>query len=312
MTERREDRIVRAAPLGAAAVTVATLLAPLRAAAHVGPAERIAALDRAIATSPRDADLHAQRAALHEVEGDWSGALADLDRAALLDPNREDALALPRARVLLAAGDGAGAIALASRALAACGTSADPEAHLVVARGLRAAGNPGLAVAADDAYARALGATDAPKPDDVLERAAAARDGIGSEHALAVLDEGVARLGPLATLQLAAIEIEVELGRIDAALARIEAVAATARRREQWDARAGAILEAAGRAAEARRAYEAARCAIDALPRSRRGAPATAALADRVTAALARRGAAEEREGAAPAPEISHALEEGP
>jgi tetratricopeptide (TPR) repeat protein len=230
-----------------------------------------------------------------------------LDRAAWLDPSLEGALALPRARILLAAGDAAGAIALARHALAACGTSAEPEAHLVIARGLRAAGGVGCAVAVDDAFARAQRATAEPRPDAILERAAAAQEGLGPEPALAVLDEGVAQIGSIATIELAAIEIETGLGRTDAALARIERVVATAQRREPWDARAGAILEAAGRTAEARRAFEASRRAIEALPAPRRRAPATIALAERVTAALARLDG-----GEAPTIDLDRATEKPP
>ena len=53
----------------------------------------------------------------------------------------------------------------------------------------------------------------------------------GVERAVAGLDEGVQRLGPLVTLHLAAVELELDRGQHDRALARIEALRRVARRR---------------------------------------------------------------------------------
>ncbi len=95
----------------------------------------------------------------------------------------------------------------------------------------------------------------------------------------------MAALGPLVSLGFEAIDLEVRLRRFDAALARIDQLSAGSPRRESWLVRRGEILEAAGRDAEARQAYESAMDAIAALPAGRRAVPAVADLA-----ASARRG----------------------
>ena len=113
----------------------------------------------------------------------------------------------------------------------------------------------------------------------------------GIEHidvALQGLDEGLERLGQPITLQLYAIDLELELGRHDAALARLDRIASRADRKETWLVRRGEILEQAGRPAEARAAYVAAIEAVQALPATRRGTRAVSRLQTRAEEALAR------------------------
>ena len=95
----------------------------------------------------------------------------------------------------------------------------------------------------------------------------------GEKHfrsALHSIDEGVQQLGPVVTLELFAIELEIKLQRYDAALARLEKVAAQSARKEKWLLRRGEILQLAGRRDEARRAFAQALQEIDSLSASRR------------------------------------------
>jgi hypothetical protein len=108
------------------------------------------------------------------------------------------------------------------------------------------------------------------------------------DEALAGIDEGPARLGNVVSLQLYALELELELERWDAALGRLETCARGATRQESWLAREGSILESAGRAEDARRAYREALAAIGAVPARRRGTRALARLEGEVRAALER------------------------
>jgi predicted negative regulator of RcsB-dependent stress response len=87
------------------------------------------------------------------------------------------------------------------------------------------------------------------------------------------------------TLQLYAIELETELGRHDAALARLTRIAAGANRQETWLVRRGEILESAGRTNEAQVAYAAALDAIEALPTSRRSSRAMQELKEQARTA---------------------------
>jgi predicted RNA polymerase sigma factor len=89
--------------------------------------------------------------------------------------------------------------------------------------------------------------------------------------------------------------LEEERGRPDAALARIDLIAARADRKESWLLHRGEILERAGRLDEARSAYAAALEAIETLPYSRSGSRATLRLKARAETALERLDA-----GAAP------------
>ena len=105
-------------------------------------------------------------------------------------------------------------------------------------------------------------------------------------------DAGLERLGQPVTLQLYAIELELTRGRHDAALARLDRIAAQANRQETWLVRRGEILESAGRVEEARVAYSAALEAIKTLPASRRANRAVKTLQDEAEAALNRLDAA--------------------
>ena len=145
-----------------------------------------------------------------------------------------------------------------------------------------------LAASAD--YDRALELFDSenvrPDPAYYLERARALTAAGNREEALRGLVEGLERWGAPITMQLLAIELELGLGRHDAALERVERIAAAANRQETWLVRRGEILENAGRTTEARAAYIAALRAIDALPVGRRGNQAMRRLEQQARTAI--------------------------
>ncbi len=99
--------------------------------------------------------------------------------------------------------------------------------------------------------------------------------------------------GPIITLQLYATELELRKKRPDAALARLEQIAARWARKESWLARRGEILEQAGRHADAREAYAAALAAIETLPASRRRTKTMSELGRRLQAGRERLSATE-------------------
>lgn len=100
--------------------------------------------------------------------------------------------------------------------------------------------------------------------------------------------EGIRQLGPLVLLELPALELDVQLKRYDAALQRVDVLAAHSPRQEEWLRRRGEILELAGRPAEARAAWAAAWAALETLPPHRRQVPAAEQLAATIQAALQR------------------------
>jgi predicted negative regulator of RcsB-dependent stress response len=102
------------------------------------------------------------------------------------------------------------------------------------------------------------------------------RDDINA--ALSGLDEGIKKLGPLVTLQLMPIDLELRRHNYDGALNRLALIAAQSERKETWLVRRGEILKLAGKEEEARAAFNDALVAIESLPPERRQSKAVTAL----------------------------------
>ena len=130
-----------------------------------------------------------------------------------------------------------------------------------------------VAAAAD--YTRAIALIrepEKPRPAYYIDRARVLV-AAGDEHvdtAIRGLEQGMLRLGPIITIELCALDIEVGRKRYDAALERLEGLASRAARPARWWARRGDIFEAAGRNAEARDAYLRALKEMEATPEHRR------------------------------------------
>ncbi len=237
--------------------------------AHGATHEHIAALTIKINLDPRNADLYVKRGQAYGDHGDWKSALDDFHRAGQLDSNLT-IVDLARGRTLFNAGQFEQAKSALDRFLAK--EPIHPEARILRARTLAQLGQWDASVSDYSQAIEYLAQLGAPNPDYYLERAYAnaARGPAYVPDALHGLDDGIATLGPLATLQLYAIELELSRGRTDDALARLESLAASSNRRESLLARLGEILELAGRTDAARTAYEQAVAAINVLtPRHR-------------------------------------------
>jgi tetratricopeptide (TPR) repeat protein len=253
--------------------------------AHPDIDRQIADVTVRIEADPDDADLYLQRGELHRVHQDWAAAEADFATAKRL---RRDLAIVDyvMGRLHLEAGRPKEAKRALDRFLAR-----EPDhaaAHVARARALVQLQQP-AAAARDFTTAIDLhGPEDRPDPAYYLERAdVLARMG-RIDEALRGLDEGLARLGQPVTLALAAIDLELAHGRHDAALARLDRLAAGAARQETWLVRRGEILEGAGRLEEAGTAYADALAAIDRLPASRRESRAMARLREGAAAGAAR------------------------
>jgi tetratricopeptide (TPR) repeat protein len=159
------------------------------------------------------------------------------------------------------------------------------------ARG-RALAEMGKHLAAVEDFDRAIAHSqgDHNMPELYLERARALV-AAGPQHlnrAIAGLDEGLERLGEPVTLQLYAIDLEVEGRRYDSALKRLDLLASRAARQEPWLMRKGAVLEAAGRREDALKVYRKALEAVESLPQNRRGSKAVSRLESEARAAIER------------------------
>jgi predicted Zn-dependent protease len=237
---------------------------------HAESAAERAALDALIAEVPDNVDLYLRRAAHREDHREWSAAEADLQRAAQLAPGSASVM-LALARVYLGSDRPKAARSQLDTVLAR-----HPRAPEALVLRARARARLGEIAGAHADYSHAIEALAEPSPGLFLERAALP---IATDSALRGLDEGIARLGPAAPLLESALALELRLGRTDAALARLDVLAANSERKETWLKRRGDVLSLVGRDEEASAAYQAALAAVAALPEWLRNSPDTLRLA---------------------------------
>lgn len=271
--------------------------------AHGPVHEQIARVDRLLAEHPDDPRLHAKRGRLRLIDDAPAEALADFDRALALAPAGKETsrdAQLGRAEALLALGRGEEALRAVDESLRQVESGEDPGAvvdtavdtaaraagHTLRGDVLSALGRPGDAAAA---YARALAASAQPSQELHLAHARALADAGDPASAVRSLDRAIEHLGALVVLRQEALEMTLRAGDIDDALRRVDALIADAEgpRRVVWLARRAVVLRDAGRAAEARRAYQEARQAFEEIPPHRRGARAFRELGEEIAAGLA-------------------------
>lgn len=240
---------------------------------------QIRLLDQEITQQPDCPELLVKRAELHRLDGNLTNALADLGAAEKLEPTLEGVWWV-RSRLLVDQRHPADALPDLNRWLERHPRHVDA----LTVRARARAQTQDLGGAVTD-YTRAIAATDKPDPDLYLARAHAQRQRGPEQFAAALhgLDEGIARLGSLVTLQLEAIDLELALGRTDGALARLDTLTAQAARKETWLARRAELLDRASRPQEARKAWQQAWEACVALPSRLRETRSTKALEERIS-----------------------------
>jgi len=261
-------------------VFVVTLL-PFAASAHEGLPEQIVAITAKIKRDPKNASLYLQRGELYRLHRKWSRANADYERALLLKPSL-NIVNLARGNMLFESGRFPQAKLALDRFL-----RQQPDHVEGLITRARILGKMGARLEAANDFTRALELAHTPEPELFLERAQVLA---GNERyiqkALSGLDEGIKLLGPLVTLELAAIDLELRRQNYDAALTRLDLITAQSERKEMWLVRRGEILKAAGRNEEARIAFSAALAAIESLPQERRKSRTMIALQLRARSAL--------------------------
>ncbi|MGH8247851.1 MAG: tetratricopeptide repeat protein, partial [Gammaproteobacteria bacterium] len=283
MTARRRMLI---SPVLRALALCLVVSSPVRA--HGDLHQKIEALTKQIDQEPTNGELYLTRGELHRAHRDWNLALADYDRADRLNPKLA-VTDLLRGLTLLASGPPEAAITALDRFL----IRQPDHGEARVARA-RASIKLGRHLAAAEDFTRALAKMTAPKPEYYLERAQALAllGDARIDDALRGLDEGIKTLGPIVTLELLAVELDLRKSKYESALARLEQIAAQSARKEMWLARRGEILERAGRPGDARREFAAALAALETIPPQRRSTKATREMEARVRTALERLGAA--------------------
>ena len=234
------------------------------ASAHEDVLIQIERITLQMRQEPARAVLYFRRGELHRMHQDWTEARQDLERAVELDPALSAAV-LALGRLGNQCGDARYAKKYLDRFLAA-----EPDhGEALMERG-RANAQLGDAAQAVDDFNRGLEHLETVRPENFIERADVLRSQRRQEEALRGLEEGVRRLGPALPLQLVLVDLEIEMARIDAALARLDAIARTSERQDLWLVRRGEILRQAGRRGEAHRAFASAIASIEALPDARR------------------------------------------
>ncbi|HKU77454.1 MAG TPA: tetratricopeptide repeat protein [Pyrinomonadaceae bacterium] len=263
------------------AVALCLAFIPSFARAHEGLHEQIVAITARIKRDPKNAALYLQRGELHRLHRDWARATADYDRASRLQPDLK-IVDLGRGKMLFESRRFQQAKFVLDRFL-----QREPR-HVegLITRG-RVLARIGVRLEAAKDFTAALALAAAPEPELYLERAQVlAGDERYIQEALRGLDEGIKQLGPLVTLELAAIELELRGNNYDAALTRLDVIAAQSERKETWLVRRGEILKAAGRNEEARTAFSDAIAAIESLPPERRQSRSMTALQLRARSAF--------------------------
>ena len=256
------------------------------ALAHDGLHEQIADVTARIKRAPLDATLYLKRGELYRLHQDWRRAEADYNRAARLQPSLA-IVDLARGKMLFEAGRPQPAIVPLDRFL--IGQPKHAEALITRARVLVKLGRR---IEANRDFTKAINLSSTVQPDLYIERARSLADEPASTpsnniEALRGLDEGLTKLGPLVTLQLFAVNLELRLKKYDSALVRLETVAAQSPRKETWLVRRGEILLLAGRKMEAQAAFAGALAAVESLPTHKRRTRAVADLEARLRTALA-------------------------
>jgi len=235
--------------------------------AHAGLDALDASTREELTKHPDDPNAHLARGRLLQMKGEWDAALEEFEAAAA-HGGHPDLVGQARAFVYLEAGFPRMAKVELDRVLAR-----RPDLYALVFE----RGRAWLAIGNGEAAARDFGEAIAKGPKPTPEQVILRRDalvGIGKkDEAVRALDEGMERVGHVVSLELPAVDLEMELGRWDAALARLDRLAATAPPNPLWIARRGEVLEKAGRGPEARAEYAKALRLIDARPAARRGKP---------------------------------------
>lgn len=240
------------------------------AAGHPDPRHSLEELDSHLAADPCNADLHLAKANIYRGLKLFPEANASVEAAAKLTP-QDPRIDFERAHIDLVAGKLPAARSRLETLTRTQPSYAEPWQLLGFMQ--RDAGETDAGIASSRKYLElALHSA----PDDFTELAArlSRRGGPGDrEEAVTLLDRAASRFGGLMGIQLMAADLEVEMGRIDPALKRLDALAVRFRPRPEWSIRRGEILLQARRPGEAASAYDGAIALLDTLPPAKRDHP---------------------------------------
>lgn len=263
--------------------------------AHGPLHEQIVQLTTELEKNPNDAERLVRRGELLRLHGLFSEARLDFQRVRQLRPD-DVTNHLHLGRLELDARETNAALSHLEAWVTA--RPAVLEGQLALAKALMLAQRPGDAA---KHFSEAIRLDPEPRPEWFLDRAKAQiAAGAPATNVLAGLDEAIVLYGPLPALQLFAVDLEMKRGEPDAALARIDALAARAERKERWLFRRGELLLQAGRTSAAKAEFAATLKSLDALPDKLRRAWVATELRQQTEARLAAIASGREADGNKP------------
>ncbi|MEO6593346.1 MAG: metallophosphoesterase [Planctomycetota bacterium] len=243
------------------------------------PQQRLAEVSALIGQRPNDPALHVERGHLRLALGEPLAAREDFATATRLDPQRSDAR-VGTAFVEHRLGNDVSAL-MASRKAVGLGARS-PSLQRLRGQILMALARPEEAAAE---FCAAIAATTRHEPEHYLETAEALVAAGKSADARAVLDGGLAALGPVIGLIDAAVALDVGERAFDRALARLESLRRFMRKSAPLHERRAKVLDAAGRHADAAREV---RLAVRARVTAEDDEGVAVAVPERLPAAAAR------------------------
>ncbi len=259
----------------------ALLLLSTSAFGHGAYHDELQRSNEEIVTRPNDGSLLFHRAYLYVLHGEWQMALADLENADRLEPGRY-ATDWLRGQALTAGGQFEAGKTVLDDFL-----TQYPEHGGALASRARVLDKLEQHEAALVDFRSALMKTPNAEPDLVMEVAEALVAQKHIEEAADLIDAHLLRLGHSPGLIIKALELEVAIGRFDAALSRVDAMQKTEPRPEPWMAKRASVLAQAGRLKDSQEAWQALFAHIQALPNLERGSHAMQLIAEQTQQALA-------------------------
>lgn len=251
--------------------------------AHGDLHNQITEITRQLEGDPKNAALYHKRGELHRAHGEYPEALADYAAAEKLDP-KLDVVLLSRGRALIESRN-------FTAALKALDDFLIRHPDHIDARWLRgrALARLNRREAAETEFARVIAATEEPSPEQIIERSQNLEHAGRADAALSSVSAAMKRVGNLATLEMEALHLELQLKRYDEAVTRLDRLIAGAPRKETYLARKADVLRQAGKSEMAQRCYAEALEAIVALPENQRHVKSTIKLEEEVRRQLATR-----------------------
>jgi predicted Zn-dependent protease len=250
--------------------------------AHDGLHEQIIAVTKKIRKDPKDPALYLKRAELYRLHAEWRNAKADFLRAEQLGPN-DPAVDLGRGKLWLDAKRYSRARAALDKYL-----SKEPDGFEGVITMARVLAKLKNSEGSNRYYTQAIGLAPQDSTEIYFERSGMLAAAGKVDEAIKGLDEGVVKLGPIVTLQMAAVDLEIKLGRHERAVERLDKLAETMPRKESLLLRRGEILLQAGKPCEARASLIASQSGFDSLPPARRNVRAVKAQVTQLRSLLSK------------------------